>query len=253
MSRKVFSYPLRLSILMLFELKGIWKSFGSKTVLEDLSLSVDSGEVVGLLGPNGAGKTTALRIAVHLLRPERGEVLFRGKNTREAPAEYLAKVGYVPEDPLFYEHLTGWELIELVNSLRGHGPRGGSQRLLKAFDLLDSLSSPVGELSKGQRRGLSIAIAMLHRPDLLLLDEPTSGLDPGHVHTFKRLLKNAVKNGAGALLSTHITALAEEVCQRIAIIKEGRIVEGPADVEDLLERNDSQNVEELFLRVVGKV
>lgn len=236
---------------MLLELKGIWKSFGTKTVLRDLSLSVERGEVVGLLGPNGAGKTTALRIAVHLLRPDRGRVFFRGRDIEEALGEYLAKVGYVPEEPIFYEHLTGWELIELVSSLRGFRFTKEAERLLKAFDLVESLTTPVGELSKGQRRGLSIAMAMMHRPYILLLDEPTSGLDPGHVHTFKQLLTEAVKEGAGALLSTHITALAEEVCRRIAIIDGGRIVKGPAEVEELLERNKVQNLEELFLRVVG--
>lgn len=236
---------------MLMEMKGIWKSFGRKVVLKDLSLSVDRGEVVGLLGPNGAGKTTAIKIAVNLLKPDKGTVAFRGRDIKDSPGEYLAKVGYIPEEPIFYEHLTGYELIELVSALRGKGPTKDTERLLRAFDLPDALSTPVGELSKGQRRGLSIVLAMMHRPEILLLDEPTSGLDPGHIHTFKGLLKKAVQEGSGAILSTHITSLAEEVCDRVAIILEGRIVEGPADVKELLDRKKAQNLEELFLKVVG--
>ncbi|MCD6383487.1 MAG: ABC transporter ATP-binding protein [Thermoplasmata archaeon] len=237
---------------MLFEMKGVRKRYGSLVALAGLDLEVEKGEIVGLLGPNGAGKTTALKISALLLNRESGELLYRGVPVESIRTVYLSNLGYVPENSIFYEDLTVEEVLEMMGALRGRRDLTWERDLLSRFNLDGKVDNLISELSKGQKRGLSIVIALQHKPNFLLLDEPTSGLDPGHTYTFKGLIKEAAKKGAGVLLSTHITSLAEDVCDRVAIIKEGRVAAGPAGVEELLEVGETSNLEELFLKVVGE-
>jgi ABC-2 type transport system ATP-binding protein len=227
------------------------KRFGSTVGVSDLSLQVSPGEIFGLLGPNGAGKTTAIKLAVGLLRPTSGSVQADGVDVGDPRAGLDQLLGYLPDEPALYPKLTGAEMLSLVASLRGTDPA-------RAEALLRELGEPFGitaELlgrftmtySRGTRRKLSLLLALLHDPALLVLDEPTESLDPVAVRRLRELLLQKKAAGRTVLLSTNDLSTAESLCDRIGILNHGRLVYvGTREEVRAHQSNHPRDLETLF-------
>ncbi len=238
----------------MIELDHLTKKFGIFHAVRDLCLRVPPGEIFGFLGPNGAGKTTTIRMMAGLMKPTSGRILLDGKDMAREPEEAKAILGYIPDRPYLYEKLTGGEFLEFIAGLHRLDPRDGwrrrSEELLEFFDLLSWRHELIESYSHGMRQRLIISAALLHRPKVLVIDEPMVGLDPRGVNLVKGLLRDLVGSGMTVFLSTHILAIAEEVCQRIGIIHEGQLI-SLGTMEELREqaRSRDERLEPLFLKL----
>ncbi|MBK8870159.1 MAG: ABC transporter ATP-binding protein [Elusimicrobia bacterium] len=216
----------------MMDVRGLVKEYGSTVAVADISFQVRPGEVVGLLGPNGAGKSTTLRVLTGYLPPTGGSVTLDGVDILENPMETRRRVGYLSETNPLYESLNVWETLRLFAQLRIPDKLTASARIdevARQCSLVDVMHKDVGELSKGYRQRLGLALAILHDPDILILDEPTSALDP-HQQQEVRDLIFRLKEKKTVLLSTHILPEAQRLCDRILILHQGRIAaEGTLD------------------------
>jgi ABC-2 type transport system ATP-binding protein len=204
------------------ETERLTKFYGAQRGIEELDLAVNEGEVFGFLGPNGAGKTTTIRLLLDLIRPTRGRATIFGLDaTRDAVAIHR-RVGYVPGEFTLYDRLTGGQTLEYFANLRGGVDRAYQRSLIERFEL--DPSRRYSQYSKGNKQKVGVIIALQHRPELLILDEPTSGLDPLVQQTFFATLRDTVRDGATVFLSSHILSEVEKSCDRVAIIREGRLV-----------------------------
>jgi len=206
----------------IIETERLTKSYGAHRGIVDVDLMVEQGEVFGFLGPNGAGKTTTIRLLLDLIRPTGGRAsVFGLDSTRDAVAIHR-RVGYLPGEFTLYDRLTGGQTLEYFASLRGGVDRAYQRSLVERFEL--DASRRFREYSKGNKQKVGLIAALQHRPELLVLDEPTSGLDPLVQQTFFAVLREAVDEGRTVFLSSHVLSEAEKTCDRVAIIREGRIV-----------------------------
>ncbi len=199
------------------------KSYGSTTALDSLDLEVSEGEVIGYLGPNGAGKTTTIRLLLGLIRATSGRAEIFGIDVQADPVEAHRRVAYVPGEAMLWPSLTGAETLHLLGRVQGTVDTAYRDALIERFEL-DS-SKKVRALSKGNRQKLILISALMSRADLLLLDEPTSGLDPLMERTFRACVDEARERGQTVFLSSHILAEVEAVCDRVAILRAGRLVD----------------------------
>jgi ABC-2 type transport system ATP-binding protein len=208
--------------MAVIETEKLTKFYGSHLGIVDVDLRVEQGEVFGFLGPNGAGKTTTIRLLLDLLRPTSGRACVFGIETTADPVAIHRRIGYLPGEFALFDRLTGEQTIEYFANLRGDVDPLYQADLIARFDL--DPSRRFKEYSKGNKQKVGLVIALQHRPDLLILDEPTSGLDPLVQQTFFGLLRETVTEGRTAFLSSHILDEVEKTCDRVAIIREGRIV-----------------------------
>ncbi len=199
------------------------KTYGVHRGIADVDLEVQAGEVFGFLGPNGAGKTTTMRILLDLIRPTGGRAEVFGIETTADPVAIHRRVGYLPGEFDLYVRLTGADTIEYFANLRGGVDRAWTAELVERLDL--DPSRRFGEYSKGNKQKVGLVVALQHRPELLILDEPTAGLDPLIQHTFFELLREAKAEGRTVFLSSHIIDEVDRTCDRVAIIREGRLVQ----------------------------
>jgi len=221
--------------------------------VRDISFEVHRGEVFGLLGSNGAGKSTTIKMLCGLLKPTRGSVSVAGVDLARKPLQAKAMLGYLPENPVLYDRLTGMEMLELVGALRKLSPRLLRQRAKyysEALGLGGQMQSEVGTYSKGMRQKLAIAMTLVHDPEVVLLDEPAAGLDPRYTRLLKEWVRNISQGGHTVLLSTHITEMAASLCDRIAVIDHGRLL-SVGTVPELLSSTSSPTLEDAFIRLVG--
>ena len=208
--------------MSVIETEKLTKFYGPHRGIVDVDLSVEEGEIYGFLGPNGAGKTTTIRLLLDLIRPTSGRALVFGIETTLDPVAIHRRIGYLPGEFALFDRLTGGETIEYFANLRGGVDPRYQADLVDRFDL--DPSRRFREYSKGNKQKVGLVVALQHRPDLLVLDEPTAGLDPLIQQTFFGLLRETVAEGRTAFLSSHILGEAEKTCDRVAIIREGRIV-----------------------------
>jgi ABC-2 type transport system ATP-binding protein len=208
--------------MTVIETQRLTKSYGSHRGIVDVDLAVEEGEIFGFLGPNGAGKTTTIRLLLDLIRPTSGVARVFGIESSADPGAIHRRVGYLPGEFALFDRLTGSQTIEYFANLRGGVDPRYQAELVDRFDL--DPSRRFREYSKGNKQKVGLVIALQHRPDLLVLDEPTSGLDPLVQQTFFELLRETVHEGRTAFLSSHILGEVEKTCDRVAIIREGRIV-----------------------------
>jgi ABC-2 type transport system ATP-binding protein len=206
------------------ELRGLVKRYGAITAVDDVSLTVEAGDVYGYLGPNGAGKTTSLRMLLGLIRPDAGTARLFGREPLVEGARALDGVAGFVEAPRFYPYLSGRKNLELLAALDGGGAAGRIPASLDTVDLTDRAGDRVGGYSHGMRQRLGIAAALLRAPRLLLLDEPATGLDPAGMRDMRALVRRLAGEGMTVMLSSHLLAEVEELCNRVAIIQRGRIV-----------------------------
>jgi len=210
------------------EAVNLYKRFGRIPAVNGVSLKVEQGEIFGFLGPNGAGKTTTIRILTGILEPDGGEARIMGYDVHRHPVEARMSIGVVPEEANPYPDLSVWDNLMLVGRLYGLSKRtidDRASRLLKLLDLYEARNRKAGSLSKGMRQKLLVAMALIGEPKVLFLDEPTSGLDVLSARKIRSLILDLKKNGVTILLTTHNVDEAGELCDRIAIINGGQIVE----------------------------
>ena len=206
------------------EARGLVKRYGHITAVDDVDLTVSTGDVYGYLGPNGAGKTTSLRMLLGLIRPDAGSARLFGRDPLVEGARALDGVAGFVEAPRFYPYMSGRRNLEMAAALDGDGAAGRIDEALETVDLADRANDKVGGYSHGMRQRLGIAGALLRDPRLLLLDEPTTGLDPGGMRDMRALIKRLAGQGITVLLSSHLMGEVEELCDRVAIVGNGRVL-----------------------------
>jgi ABC-2 type transport system ATP-binding protein len=237
----------------MLQARGLTKRYGGLLALDAVDFEVHPGEIVGYLGPNGSGKSTTVNLVVGLLEPSAGSVSLGGVRLADDPTGYKRRIGYVPEEPYLYTHLTAAEYLVLVGRLRQLGERALQDkvtRLLRILQLHDSRYKAMRAFSKGMRQRVLLAAALLHDPDLLVLDEPFSGLDVNAGLLFRVLLGRLASEGKMILFSTHRFDMVEKLCSRAVILSAGRVVAntpvatlpatGPASLEQLFARVTEQ-------------
>lgn len=230
--------------------RGLTKQFGGQTVVRDVSFDIARGEILGYLGPNGSGKSTTIKMIVGLLEPTRGEILVDGANVADDPVAFKKRLGYVPEEPHLYTHLTAAEYLSLVGRLRGlDADRVASkaQELMRLFGLHDARYATMSAYSKGMRQRVLLAAALLDDPDLLVLDEPFSGLDVSADVLFRTFLQALARQGRAILFSSHRLDVVEKVCRRVVILHRGQVVAD--DTVASLRANTSASLEDVFTEV----
>jgi ABC-2 type transport system ATP-binding protein len=205
------------------EIQGLTKRYGSFTALDNLNLDVDKGEVLGYLGPNGSGKTTTIRLMLGMIKPTSGRVSIFGMDAEKEKEEAHKAVAYVPGEANLWPFLTGMETLHLLEKVHGKVDAGYRDELIKRFDL--SANKKVRTYSKGNKQKITLIAALSSRAELLILDEPTSGLDPLMEQVFRESVKEAKKNGQTVFLSSHILEEVEALCDRIAVLRTGKLVE----------------------------
>jgi ABC-2 type transport system ATP-binding protein len=232
--------------------RGLTKAYGAFRALDGLDLEVAPGEVFGFLGPNGAGKTTTIRLLMGMLVPSAGEARLLDLDAHAQRVEAKRVVGYLPDDPVFPEHLRGRELLEFVGEMHGlrrPEARRRAEALLAEMDLEEAASDFANTYSMGMRRKLALACARVHEPPLYILDEPTNGLDPHAQREVVAWITAAAAAGRTVFLSTHLLDLAERICTRVGIVSRGRLLAAgaPAELRDQLCPGGS--LEEVFFAV----
>src|SRR5882672_4422643 len=234
----------------MLQARGLTRRYGGLLALDRVSFELHPGEIVGYLDPNGSGKSTTVNLVVGLLDPSAGELSLNGVARADDPVRYKRQIGYMPEEPFLYTHLTAAEYLTLVGRMRGIDDtllERRVSRLLQLFQLHDSRYRTMSAYSKGMRQRVLLAAALLHNPDLLVLDEPFSGLDVNAGLLFRALLGLLAADGRMILFSTHRFDMVEKLCSRVVILSSGRLVaEQPvARVKD----ESSSSLEDTFFRV----
>ncbi|RKZ32564.1 ABC transporter ATP-binding protein [bacterium] len=240
----------------ILEIKGVTKTFGKTVAVDNLSLTLDEGEIFGFLGPNGAGKTTTIKMIAGLLRPDKGTILINGYDIVKQPTEAKKFIGYIPDNPYIYDKLTGREFLELVGSLYRMDKKTISERIERLFEIFgidewgDSLAS---EYSHGMRQKIIMSSAIIHDPKLLIIDEPMVGLDPQSQRLVKRIMHMLAERGTTIFMSTHTLSVAEDVCTRLGIIHKGKLL-AMGTLDELRQKADiaGKTLEDMFVALTGE-
>ena len=232
----------------MLELRHVTKRYSGIPVVNDISFTALAGEVTGYLGPNGSGKSTTLRMITGLIEPSDGEILFRGEPVDRDPIAHKQRLGYVPEEPQLYQHLTGAEYLEMVGQLRGLPERQVNEKVdgfLRLLTLYDDRHVPIASYSKGMRQKILLAAALLHNPEIVLLDEPFSGLDVNSALVLRNLISELACRGKVVLFSSHELDTVERVSSHIVILHKGRVVANDS-IEQLRALMSLPTLEEIF-------
>ena len=236
----------------MIEFHEVSKAYGDFTAVRSLALAVDSGEVFGFLGPNGAGKTTTIRMMMGILMPSDGRITIDGLDCQADRLQVKQRVGYLPDNPTFYDYLRGREILAFVGEMHGQARDEAQRRpgaLLDELALEDAAEEFAVNYSTGMKKKLGLACALIHDPAVLILDEPTNGLDPRASRHVQDRIRVSAEHGKTIFLSTHLLDMAERLCGRVGIIDKGDLVAvGPLkDLQDKLVPGGS--LEEVFLKV----
>jgi ABC-2 type transport system ATP-binding protein len=236
----------------MLEIRRLVKQYKSYRAVNDLTLTINGGEIVGLLGPNGAGKTTALRCIAGILRPTSGEILINCWDIVHDQGKAKAGLAFVPEVPSLYELLTVEEHLKFVAMCFDTMDRfeAKKEELLNRYDLVEKRNELVATLSKGMKQKLSVACALVHNANVMLFDEPLIGVDPAGAHELKQEINRAKSDGAAILISTHLLDTAEKLCDRVIILNRGtKMVEGTLQELRTFSGMESSSLEEVFLKL----
>lgn len=232
----------------MLNIKHLTKTYGSKKAVDDLSLHIAPGEIYGFIGHNGAGKTTTLKSCVGILQFDAGEILVNGTSVRKDPLTCKKLIAYIPDNPDMYEFMTGIKYLNFIADIFGIGAEERVQRINKyadMFELTASLAQLVSSYSHGMKQKLAVIAAWIHSPKLIIMDEPFVGLDPKAAHTLKGLMREVCNDGGAIFFSTHVLEVAEKLCDKVAIIKGGRLIRsGTMD-----EVKGDESLESVFLEL----
>ncbi|MFS0782702.1 ABC transporter ATP-binding protein [Bacillus sp. 1P06AnD] len=234
----------------MLEIKQFSKSYkNGERAVDSLSLHVEDGDLYGFIGHNGAGKTTTIKAIAGILDFEEGEIEINRLSIRKHPLECKKMMAYIPDNPDLYEHLTGIQYINFIADLYSVSARDREtriQRYANEFDIMDSLGDLISSYSHGMKQKVAIISALVHKPTLLILDEPFVGLDPKAAYTLKRIMKELCNQGSSIFFSTHVLDVAEKLCNKIAIIKSGRLLIS-GDIQTI---KGNSSLEDTFLEMI---
>jgi len=234
----------------MLKIEGLTKIYGNRAAVDKLSLSIQPGEIYGFIGHNGAGKTTTIKCCCGILRFEQGEIEIDGVSIKKDPLTCKQMLAYIPDNPDIYPFMSGIAYLNFVADIFGVSAADRQARIRKyadLFDLTDDLAQPVSSYSHGMKQKLAIIAAFLHQPKLIIMDEPFVGLDPIAAHTLKELMREHCDKGGAIFFSTHVLEVAEKLCDKVAIIKEGRLI-ASGTMEEV--KGDS-SLEDVFLELEG--
>ena len=235
----------------MLEIKNLSKSFGDKKAVDNLSLTINNGEIFGFIGHNGAGKTTTLKSVVGILNFDNGSIAIDGHSIIKEPTVCKKMLAYIPDNPDLYDFFTGIKYLNFIADIFAVSEEKRKERIEKyaeIFELKDDLAQPIASYSHGMKQKLAIISAWLHDPKLIVMDEPFVGLDPKASHALKEMMKEACKNGCAILFSTHVLEVAEKLCDKVAIIKDGHLIKEGV-MEDVI---GDTSLEEVFLELEDK-
>ena len=211
----------------MLRINNLTKIYGTKKAVDDLTLHIQPGEIYGFIGHNGAGKTTTLKSVAGILDYDSGEIFIDGKNVKEQPIECKRVTAYIPDNPDLYEFMTGIKYLNFIADIFGIGPAERMERIKKyadLFELTGDLAQPIAAYSHGMKQKLAIIAAWMHEPKLVIMDEPFVGLDPKAAHILKGMMRQLCDNGGAIFFSTHVLEVAEKLCDKVAIIKGGKLI-----------------------------
>ena len=211
----------------MLKIEHLTKTYGEKKAVDDLSLHIHAGEIYGFIGHNGAGKTTTLKSVVGILQFDGGEILVDGKSVRTQPLECKKMIAYIPDNPDLYEYMTGIKYLNFIADIFGVSAQARQERVRKYADLFEltaDLAQPIAAYSHGMKQKLAIISAWLHEPKLIIMDEPFVGLDPKAAHILKGMMRELCSAGGAIFFSTHVLEVAEKLCDKVAIIKGGKLI-----------------------------
>ncbi len=211
----------------MLKIEHLTKTYGEKKAVDDLSLHIHAGEIYGFIGHNGAGKTTTLKSVAGILQFDSGEILVDGKSVRTQPLECKKMIAYIPDNPDLYEYMTGIKYLNFIADIFGVSAQARQERIRKYADLFEltaDLAQPIAAYSHGMKQKLAIISAWLHEPKLIIMDEPFVGLDPKAAHILKGMMRELCSAGGAIFFSTHVLEVAEKLCDKVAIIKGGKLI-----------------------------
>ncbi len=211
----------------MLKINNLTKIYGEVKAVDNLTLHIKSGEIYGFIGHNGAGKTTTLKSAVGILQFDEGEIFIDGTSVRQDPIACKKKIAYIPDNPDLYEYMTGIRYLNFVADI--FGVEAGKRKELiekyaKIFEITDNLSQNISSYSHGMKQKLAVISALIHTPKLIIMDEPFVGLDPKASHELKGIMREICDNGGAIFFSTHVLEVAEKLCDKVAIIKDGKLI-----------------------------
>ena len=232
----------------MLKIENLTKIYGNKKAVDNLSLHIKPGEIYGFIGHNGAGKTTTLKSCCGILQYDSGEIFVDGVSMKRDPIVCKSKIAYIPDNPDLYEFMTGIQFLNFTADVFGVGADERQELIRKyadAFELTGDLAQPISAYSHGMKQKLAIISALIHSPKLIIMDEPFVGLDPKSSHLLKQIMREMCDNGGAIFFSTHVLEVAEKLCDKIAIIKNGRLIKwGSAE-----EVKGDTSLEDVFLEL----
>ena len=235
----------------MLNIEHLTKAYGEKKAVDDLNLHIVPGEIYGFIGHNGAGKTTTLKSVAGILQFDAGEITIGGISIKENPLECKRRFAYIPDNPDLYDYMTGIKYLNFIADIFGVGANDRQERIRKyadAFELTADLAQPIAAYSHGMKQKLAIIAAWLHEPKLILMDEPFVGLDPKASHLLKKMMRQVCNEGGAIFFSTHVLEVAEKLCDKVAIIKSGRLIRSGT----MEEVKGDESLEDVFLELEGE-
>ena len=235
----------------MLNIEHLTKAYGEKKAVDNLSLHIAPGEIYGFIGHNGAGKTTTLKSVVGILQFDAGEITIDGISIKENPLECKRRFAYIPDNPDLYDYMTGIKYLNFIADIFGVGANERQVRIRKyadAFELTADLAQPIAAYSHGMKQKLAIIAAWLHEPKLILMDEPFVGLDPKASHLLKKMMRQVCNEGGAIFFSTHVLEVAEKLCDKVAIIKNGKLIRSGT----MEEVKGDESLEDVFLELEGE-
>ena len=235
----------------MLRIENLTKTFGDKKAVDDLSLHIAPGEIYGFIGHNGAGKTTTLRSAAGIQQFDKGEIYIDGVSIKTDPLTAKARMAYIPDNPDLYDFMSGIKYLNFIGDVFGVAPDVRKERirdLAERFKLTADLAQPIAAYSHGMKQKLALISAFLHEPKLILMDEPFVGLDPTASHLLKQMMRELCDRGGAIFFSTHVLEVAEKLCDKVAIIKNGKLIRSGT----MEEVKGDDSLEEVFLELEEK-
>ena len=235
----------------MLKIEHLTKVYGGKKAVDDLSLHIQPGEIYGFIGHNGAGKTTTLKSVVGILQFDEGEITIDGISIREQPLACKKKFAYIPDNPDLYDFMTGIKYLNFIADVFGVDENTRQERIRKyaeLFELTNDLGQPIAAYSHGMKQKLAIIAAWMHDPKMIIMDEPFVGLDPKASHLLKGMMRDVCDNGGAIFFSTHVLEVAEKLCDKVAIIKGGKLIRSGT----MEEVKGDDSLEEVFLELEGE-
>ena len=235
----------------MLKIEHLTKIYGDNTAVDDLSLHIRPGEIYGFIGHNGAGKTTTIKACCGILQQEEGDIWIDGVSIREDPLGCKAKLAYIPDNPDLYEFMTGIQFLNFVADIFGVSAEDRRERIRKyadAFELTGDLAQPISAYSHGMKQKLAVISALIHQPRLVIMDEPFVGLDPKASHLLKSIMRDICDGGGAIFFSTHVLEVAEKLCDKVAIIKNGKLIKSGT----MEEVKGDTSLEDVFLELEGE-